>query len=87
MGTIKYNGWELTLTNATTILITKDGESREYTVAPVVRKSTIEEYVFLYHKGGDFTQVNFEEDNFLVIDLFDKDGEFIDSLGWHVFGE
>ena len=90
MKVIKHDGWLLEITTPTTIVVTKLGESREYDVATIVdvnHDEDMEEYVHLTHGDNAFTQVKFEVDNFLVIDKFDEDGEHIDSIGNHVFGE
>lgn len=90
MRKIEHDGWLLEITTPTTIVVTKLGESREYNVATIVEANQdedIKEYVYLRHSDNAFTQVKFEDDNFLVIDLFDKNGEHLTSIGSHVFGE
>jgi len=82
-----YYGWQFTLYNNGTILIVLNGENRLYDIGEVVKVEQENDYVFLYHSNGDFTQVKFEEGNFLVIDKFTSEGEFIDSVGSWVFGE
>lgn len=90
MRKIEHDGWLLEITTPTTIVVTKLGESREYNVATIVdvnHDEDMEEYVYLTHGDNAFTQVKFEEDNFLVIDLFNVVGEHLMSIGSHVFGE
>ena len=90
MRKIEYDGWTLEIKTPTTIVITKLGESREYNVATIVEVNNdedMEEYVYLTHGDNAFTQVKFEVDNFLVIDLFDKNGNLLKEIGSHVFGE
>lgn len=87
MKKIKYGDWELQVNSNKLITVTKLGESREYDVSEIIEVQQENEYVFLQHEGCIFTQVKFEVDNFLVIDKFDEDGEHIDSIGNHVFGE
>lgn len=88
---IEYHGfdgkWEL-IVNADSILVKKDGEERIYDLDDIVKVEHDTEYVWLYKYGSDgFYQVKFEINSFLVIDKFDADGEFEDSIGSHVFGE
>lgn len=90
MRKIEHDGWLLEITTPTTIVVTKLGESREYNVATIVEANhdeDMEEYVYLTHPDNAFTQVKFEVDNFLVIDLFDVNGNHLTSIGSHVFGE
>ena len=90
MRKFEHEGWVLEITTPTTIVVTKLGESREYDVRTIVEANHdegVEDYVYLTHEDNSFTQVKFEDEDFLVIDLFDVDGEFIDSIGSHVFGE
>ncbi len=83
---IEYNGWTLII-NEETILVKKDGEHRMYDLDEIVEVEHEDEYVTLRLADGGFYQVKFEDDNFLVIDLYDNEGEFIDTIGNHVFGE
>lgn len=90
MRKIEHDGWQLEITSPTTIVVTKLGESREYNVATIVevnQDEDMEEYVYLTHPDNAFTQVKFEVDNFLVIDLFNVVGEHLMGIGSHVFGE
>ena len=92
---VEFKGWVLEVETPNSILITKSGESREYkvdTIIDVNQDEGMEDYVYLMHEGGSFTQVKFEEDNFLVIDKFamdefEEDGGFLESIGSYVFGE
>jgi hypothetical protein len=71
MKNIKHRGWNLQINDVDEIIDIQQGE----------------EYIHLQHEGCIFTQVKFEVDNFLVIDKFDREGDHIDSIGSHVFGE
>lgn len=82
-----YAGWKATLSFDDELTVTKVGETRVYDLPRVTKIEHNLEYIFLTHDGGVFTQVKFEEGDFLVIDRFDKDGDHIDSVGSHVFGE
>ena len=68
------------------ILVMKDSEKRFYDL-DIDSYEHEGDYLFLYKEDGGFYQVKFEIGNFLVIDEFDVNGEFIDSIGSHVFGE
>lgn len=87
MRVIEHGDWKLQVNSSTLITVTKCGESREYDVSEVIEVQQENEYAFLQHEGGIFTQVKFEDDNFLVIDKFDEDGDHLSSIGSHVFGE
>ena len=87
MREIIHGDWKLLINSNKLITITKLGESREYDVAEIVEVKQDDEYVFLHHSDNAFTQIKFEVDNFLVIDLFDKNGELLTEIGSHVFGE
>ena len=85
---IKYKGWTLQTTYDDKILVKKYEEVREYDVDPIDSvEHDGDEYVILRHSDGSFTQIKFEEDDFLVIDKFDEDDEHIDCWGFHTFGE
>jgi len=88
---IEYDGfdglWKMEVTYDHKIIVSKSGESREYQLPILTKIEHDVEYVFLTTENNDSIQVKFEIDNFLVIDKFDKDGEFLESIGAHVFGE
>jgi hypothetical protein len=88
MKTITYQGWTATFENKI-LTITKDGESREYTIGEPtngIEYKKGEEYFYIRAKYY-YYQFKFEVDNFFVGDIFDNDGEFMDSFASHVFGE
>ena len=66
-----------------------DGESRMYDIPEKIIDFKVEdEYCFVYVEGGKFYQFKFEEDKFLVGDVFrTSTGEPLDSFACHVFGE
>lgn len=88
---IEYNGfdglWNAEITYDHKIIVSKSGESREYQLPIITKIEHDVEYVFLTTENNDSIQVKFEIDSFLVIDKFDKDGEFLDTIGSYVFGE
>ena len=64
-----------------------DGESRMYTIPePVTDFKVEDEYVFIYVEGK-YYQFKFEFDKFLVGDIFDNEGNHLDTFAHHVFGE
>ena len=83
---VNHEGWELVIDHEN-ITIEKDGEVREYDLNDIQSSLHEGEYVYLNRDNGSFYQLKFEEDNFLVIDEFDEDGEYVDSVGSHVFDE
>jgi hypothetical protein len=87
---IEYNGfdglWKLDV-KYDAILVIKDSEHRIYDLDDITKVEHDTEYVWLYKYGGGFYQVKFEVGNFLVIDEFDSNDEFVGSVGSHVFGE
>ena len=65
-----------------------NGESRTYSIPePVTDFKVEDEYCFIYVEGGKFYQFKFETDMFLVGDIYDNDGEFLDTFACHTFGE
>jgi len=84
------NNWSLMI-NDTDIEIQCNGEARIYEIDDIfaVKHEANSEYVLLYERNtGEFYQVKFEEDKFLVIDKFHyKSGEHTEIRGSHVFGE
>ena len=64
-----------------------DNSAREYNIPDVVKVVQEGQYVFLTHPDTAFTQIKFEDGNFLVIDLFNSQGDLLTEIGSHVFGE
>lgn len=89
--TVRYFNWELFVTLDDKLIVIKDNEVREYELETPCRIKEYGQYVYLYF--GDFLggpkhyQIKFEDNNFLVIDIIDVNGEFESSFGNHVFGE
>ena len=86
LANVSYEGWKLTV-DEESVTVEKDGEERIYDLEDIVDTMHEDEYVTLRMDDGGFYQVKFGEDNFLVIDLYDNEGEFVDTIGNHVFGE
>jgi len=89
---IEYKGfdgtWRMSITFDGEVTVTKDDESRMYSIPePITRIEHDTEYVFLYVESKKFYQFKFEVDEFLVGDIFQEDGEHIDSFASHVFNE
>lgn len=90
---IAYEGfdkerWLMTVGFDNEVVITCNGETRTYTIPEkIVKIQHDTEYVFLYVEGKKFYQFKFEENNFLVGDIFTNDGEHLDSFSCYVFGE
>jgi len=96
--TFKYKNWKAVVNYRENLLtFTTAGETREYPMSMITSVEQENEYLFVKIKGGakgaipfSFQRVvnfKFEEDNFLVADIFDLDGEFLDSFASYVFGE
>jgi hypothetical protein len=83
-GRVEYNGWKL-LVNFETIIVQRNGEHRIYDLDDIQDILHEDEYVTLKKDDGGFYSVKFEEDDFLVIDEYDNEGEFVDTIGSHVF--
>jgi len=80
--------WKLTIDFNNQITVAKNKEKRVYDLKhKVIKVETGDEYVYLEIEGGGFYQFKFEENSFLVGDLFDKDSTHIDTVASHVFGE
>lgn len=84
--------WLMSLTYGNKILVSfvsneDKREMREYELEPIKSHKQTSEYVFLYKEEGGFYQFKFEESAFFVGDIFDEEGEHIDSFACHVFCE
>ena len=65
-----------------------NGESRTYDIPEKIIDFKVEdEYCCIYVEGGNYFQFKFEVDMFLVGDIFNKDGEHLDTFACHTFGE
>lgn len=65
-----------------------NGESRTYTIPEKILKTNRNyEYVYIFVEGGKVYQFKFEVNKFLVGDIFDAEGEHLDTLASFVFGE
>ena len=90
---IEYTGfdgpWLMEITYDHKIIVSKDGEQREYdSPEPIIKIKHDTEYVFLRLESHNILQFKFEFDSFLVGDLFNPSfGEHIDEFASHVFGE
>jgi hypothetical protein len=82
-----YAGWKAALSFDNKLTVTKLRETRVYDLDIVTKIEDNLEYIFLTHEDNSFTQIKFEEGDFLVIDKFDEDEEHVDAIGSHVFGE
>ena len=83
---VKYKGWELVV-NDVSVVVSKDGEHRVYDLNGIESVVHSNDYVILDRGSNGFYQVKFEENNFLVIDEFDYNHEFVDSIANYVFNE
>jgi hypothetical protein len=84
-----YNNWKLNV-NVTMgeVDVFCCYEQRGYQIPDRITKVEQEqEYIFIYVENGDYYQFKFEEGNFLVGDLFNNQGEFLECFASHVFGE
>ncbi len=86
IGKVEYDGWKLIVTYQSNI-VQKLGEHRVYDLNDIQDILHEDEYVTLKKDDGGYYQLKFEVDNFLVIDEFDNEDEFVNSIGSHVFGE
>lgn len=83
----EYFGWQITVYSSGDVRVNLNGHNRVYEVPDIIRIDQDKEYVYLYKGNDNFVQVKFEEGNFLVIDEFNQDGSFFDSIGSWVFDE
>jgi hypothetical protein len=83
---IIYKDWEVDI-KSKTLTVTKKDESREYDIPEEREIEVKDEYIWLTLKDGTLLQFKMEEDNFFVGDEFNKEGEHVDSIACHVFGE
>ena len=78
--------WNVVVSN-NELCVTKDGESRIYNLDEIESVEHDEEYITLHCENENYYVVKLEENNFLVIDLYDEYGEHLDEIGCFVFGE
>jgi hypothetical protein len=65
-----------------------DGESRTYNIPEKILKTRRNyEYVYIYVEGKKVYQFKFEDDKLIVGDIFDLEGEHLDTFASQVFGE
>lgn len=67
-----------------------DGEQRIYTIPEkIINTKQTNEYVEVFVKDNEHLtyQFKFEEDKFLVCDIYDVDGDFVDTFASFVFDE
>ena len=88
---IEYTGLEnevwLFESKDETIEVTLNGETRVYDIKDINKIELDHEYIFLYvYRPQDVYEIKFEENQYLVIDKFDKEGEYLECIGSHVFG-
>jgi hypothetical protein len=63
-------------------------ETREYEIGEqIVFAEQKKDYVFLHTENGNFFQFKFEDGGFLVGDIYDKEGNFIEEYAAYVFCE
>jgi hypothetical protein len=77
----KFKGMVLTIT-----CVLQDNTCvREYDIENVESIQTQGEYAYFQCRGGKQIQLKFEGDSGIVLDEFDNDGEFVDTIGCHDF--
>jgi hypothetical protein len=88
MNKITYKGWIAEL-SGNILSVSKNNETREYLVDKNNNGIEYEvgEYFFIRLSEGFYYQFKFEENDFFVGDLFDKDDELIREVASYVFGE
>ena len=79
--------WFATLGFDNILTVDCKNETREYQLNPITKINHDNEYLNLYMEDNSFYQFKFEEGLFLVGDIFDKDGEHLDSFAAYVFDE
>ena len=89
--TINYEQWEFKL-NGCAIMVTNNShdESRIYGLPDstnIIRVEHEYEYIRLYDEDDSMYQFKFEEGDFLVGDIFNKEGEHTNEIASWVFGE
>jgi len=77
--------WNLTVSFDNEITIKCNGKERIYKLDKITNIDHDKEYVFFTHPDKSFTQLKFEVNKFLVIDLFDEFGEHLQTIGVYDF--
>jgi len=79
--------WIMSITPKGLVTVVCNGEQREYDIVePIINVWQENEYVYIHVGFDNVYQFKFEENFFLVGDIY-KEGEFVDSFASHVFGE
>ena len=85
---INNQRWLMTISFDNEVTVFCNGEKRIYDIPkPIIDIKQDKEYVYLRVNDNMIYQFKFEVDNFLVGDIFENDGEHLDSFASHVFGE
>ena len=83
---VEYESWKVEINN-NLIVVEKSGEAREYDLPDWKTVAHDLEYIYVTLPDDSLLQFKMEVDNFWVGDKFDNEGEFVDSIACHVFGE
>jgi len=79
--------WLVTLGFDNILTVECKDETREYQLKPITKIEHNKEYLYLYMEDNSFYQFKFEENLFFVGDIFNVDGEHLDSFASYVFDE
>jgi len=84
-----YNDWTMNVQDDGTITVTLNDEARTYKIDEKIKEvNQTDEYVMIFVEGGLTYQFKFEENDFLVGDIYrTSTGDFMDTFAHHVFGE
>ena len=79
--------WSATLGFDNILTVECKDETREYQLEPIIKIEHENEYLLLYMKDNSYYQFKFEDNLFFVGDIFDVDGEHLDTFASYVFDE
>jgi hypothetical protein len=83
---IDYKDWKVKV-EQNLLIVEKLGEMREYDLPEWKTAEHNMEYIYITLPDDSLIQFKMEIDDFWVGDKFDSEGEYIDTLACHVFGE
>ena len=83
---IDYKDWKVKV-EQNLIIVEKLGEMREYDLPEWKTVTHDNDYIHITLSDESFLQFKMEEGDAWIGDKFDNEGEFVDPIACHVFGE
>ena len=81
---INYEDWKVEI-KSSLIIFEKNAKLREYDLPKWKNVEHKDEYIFITLKDDSLIQFKMEFEDFLIGDLFDEEGEHLDSIACYQF--